>query len=102
MSPEEAVKQPWIVWRDYGCEGFHPYGFATLLEAAQFAQPTDVVTKRADYDVVERDLNARIERLERTVANLGGMYAGLAEPLHNERKDTPGLDRGIPPGTEGG
>jgi hypothetical protein len=47
---------PFIVWEYYGYEGWHPKSYATLKEAlsSQKYNSTWVVTKKQEYDVVEK------------------------------------------------
>jgi hypothetical protein len=51
----EAIRGPFIVWEDYGCEGWHPKSYDTLLEAvnAHSYQSTTIVTKTVKYEVTE-------------------------------------------------
>ncbi len=51
----EAVKGPFIVWEDYGYEGWQPKSYATLLEAVNSHSycSTTVVTKTVKYEFTE-------------------------------------------------
>lgn len=51
----ESISGPFIVWEDYGCEGWQPKSYATLLEAvnAHSYQPTTIVTRTVKYEVTE-------------------------------------------------
>jgi hypothetical protein len=56
-SDDPATNGPFIVWQDYGYEGWAPTSYATLKEAleAHRYQSEFVITKRVEFDVVERD-----------------------------------------------
>lgn len=47
----------YIVWEDYGYEGWHPKSYATLKEAlmAHRYNSEFLVTKRVDYEVTETE-----------------------------------------------
>lgn len=47
---------PYILWLDYGCEGWKPESFPTLKQAlsANRYSSNFVVTKLLDFDVVEK------------------------------------------------
>jgi hypothetical protein len=48
---------PYILWQDYGCEGWSPQEFRTIREAldAPKFQMTWIITKKFNYKVVESD-----------------------------------------------
>jgi hypothetical protein len=49
--------QPYIVWVDYGYEGWHPTGFKTLKEAVEHKSygSTSVITKKVEFSVTEHE-----------------------------------------------
>lgn len=44
---------PYVVWTDYGCEGWHPTSYPSLREAVIASQPNDVVTLIPTFEVVD-------------------------------------------------
>lgn len=55
MSADTAG--PFLVWENYGCEGWAPKSYPTLKEAlsAQRYNSEFVVTKRVEFDVIEAE-----------------------------------------------
>lgn len=60
VSSDEAVRQraagPYVVWENYGCEGWQPTSYTTL-EAALTAQKynsTWVIQKSVAFEIVEK------------------------------------------------
>jgi hypothetical protein len=55
MSADTAG--PVIVWENYGTEGWHPKSYLTIKDALLAVRYNSefVVTKRAEFDVVETD-----------------------------------------------
>jgi hypothetical protein len=52
----EAIKGPYIVWKDYGCEGWQPESHGSLVEALQSdhgSPESYVLTKRVSVRVHE-------------------------------------------------
>ncbi len=50
-----AVKQPWVLWINYGYEGWKPYGFDTLKAALQeqkYGIEWVITPGAQDYDVL--------------------------------------------------
>ena len=52
---QERTKGPYIVWMDYGYEGWKPDSYATLKEAVDAPKYGNawVMTKRVEYTVTE-------------------------------------------------
>lgn len=48
------VAGPYIVWRDYGCEGWGPRSCATAAEALYVKESGDVITRVVEFKEVER------------------------------------------------
>lgn len=51
----DIIKGPFILWMDYGCEGWQPTSFATLKEALEADKHSDawLITKPVKYTVYE-------------------------------------------------
>ena len=56
----DSVDGPYIVWENYGCEGWQPKSYATLKEAlcAQRYQSDWVITKTCEFDVTDKEVIA--------------------------------------------
>jgi len=56
-TDENTIKGPFIVWENYGYEGWQPKSYPTLKAAlsAQRYNSEFVVTKAVDFDVIEND-----------------------------------------------
>lgn len=54
---EHDNKGPFIVWTDYGCEGWHPTSYATLKEAVSAPRYNSrvTITRLVEFDVSEKD-----------------------------------------------
>jgi hypothetical protein len=51
----EAAAGPYVVWTDYGCEGWAPKSFATLKEALEAEHyGSFVITRLVEYEIVEK------------------------------------------------
>jgi len=47
---------PYIVWFDYGYEGWRPYSYKTLREALETSKPYSyIITKKCEYEIIETD-----------------------------------------------
>lgn len=54
MTSHEALAGPYIVWEDYGCEGWHPSSYATPKDALTAARHNRfVLTKAIVFEIVE-------------------------------------------------
>lgn len=55
MSEEHGTRGPFIVWENYGYEGWHPKSYNTLAEALQAQRYNQewVITKPVQYAVNE-------------------------------------------------
>lgn len=52
----ETLKGPYIVWQNYGTDGWSPTEFSTLKEALMATKYVSfVVTKLVEFDVIELD-----------------------------------------------
>lgn len=49
---ERAPAGPFVVWEDYGCEGWHPKSYDTLAEAVR-TSPDKTITRLVEFKVVE-------------------------------------------------
>lgn len=83
---------PYIVWEDYGTEGWQPKSFANLTEAlnAQRTYGAFVVTKRVEYEVVEKK-DERVRNMRSKTGKRRGR--GVAKAA---------LGRGLAQSTDGG
>jgi hypothetical protein len=55
---EQEIAGPYIVWTDYGCEGWQPESYSTLKEAMaapRYGGENTIITKSAKYEIVEND-----------------------------------------------
>jgi len=57
MSNPEDIKGPFIVWENYGYEGWQPKSFRTVLEALEKQKFNSewIITKTISYEVKESD-----------------------------------------------
>lgn len=53
----EDVKGPYILWRDYGYEGWKPTNFNSIKEALEAPryESNFVITKVCEYEVKEKE-----------------------------------------------
>lgn len=51
------INKKYIVWINYGCEGWHPKECATLEEALDVSSygSEKVITKRCSFTIIETD-----------------------------------------------
>ena len=56
MSTSADIKGPYIVWENYGCEGWQPKSYATLAEALTTARYVTEfeITRRIEFEVLDR------------------------------------------------
>lgn len=47
------ARGPYIVWHDYGCEGWRPRSYATAAEALAGKESDDVITRVVEFKEVE-------------------------------------------------
>ncbi len=57
MSSSEDIKGPFIVWENYGYEGWQPKSYNTLKEAVVALRFNSewIVTRLISYEVTEND-----------------------------------------------
>jgi hypothetical protein len=55
------AKGPYVVWRDYGCEGWSPRSYDTAAEALDAKESGDVITRVVEFKEVEVERAAGIE-----------------------------------------
>ena len=68
MSESDNIKGPYIVWKDYGYDGWKPESYDTLEEAVErksYGYETGVVTRLVNYKIMAHD--ARCEETPRGV-----------------------------------
>lgn len=54
------IQGPFIVWEDYGCEGWQPKSYPTMREALCVQKTYNfVITKIAEFNVIERQVRKR-------------------------------------------
>ena len=56
MMTLASTEGPYVVWENYGCEGWQPKSYTDLREAltAQRFNSEFVVTKVVDYEITEK------------------------------------------------
>ena len=57
MSNIERAKGPYIVWLNYGYDGWYPDSYNTLKEALEADKYSSeyVITKKCEYEIVEKE-----------------------------------------------
>jgi len=57
MSVLDRINGPYVVWQNYGYEGWHPHSFKTLEEAIKAQKYTTdwIITKIVAYEIKEKE-----------------------------------------------
>jgi hypothetical protein len=58
MSETDNILGPYIVWKDYGYDGWKPESYNTLEEAVErksYGYETGVITKLVNYKIMAQD-----------------------------------------------
>lgn len=58
---------PYIVWQDYGLEGWHPQSYNTADDALAAKHPHDVITRLVEFKEVEVERATGLEPATNTL-----------------------------------